>query len=117
MAAIRGAGRWGAAFAVPTMLAGPALAQDETGPDWMWHFGLGWGGMMFGGGLLMLVFWGGIIVLIVMLARWAGGFGPAEPPVGRSHQSALEILDERFARGEIDKQEYEDRKRTLAGAP
>jgi uncharacterized membrane protein len=29
--------------------------------------------------------------------------------------SALDILDERFARGEIDIQEYEDRKRVLTG--
>ena len=30
-------------------------------------------------------------------------------------RTALDILDERFARGEIDIQEYEDRKRVLTG--
>ncbi len=94
----------------------PAFAQGAADRDWMWGYGPGgWGGMMVGGGLTMLVFWGGIILLVVLLARWIGGAGTGHPPAGPPRQSALEILQERYARGEIDKAEYEERRKTLAG--
>lgn len=69
---------------------------------------------MIGSGLMMLVFWGGIILLIVLLARGFGGTGSARQPE-QPRPTALEILKERYARGEIDKQEYDDRRKTLSG--
>jgi putative membrane protein len=68
--------------------------------------GLG-GGSMFGFGLIGLVL---IIVVVVLVAKsWSGG-GPA----GRSGEDrALAILKERYARGEIDKTEFDARKRDL----
>jgi putative membrane protein len=58
-------------------------------------------------GLGMIVFWGLIILLVVWLVRLfsAGKTG--------TEKSARQILDERFARGEIDREEYEQRKRAL----
>jgi putative membrane protein len=104
------------AASLSALAATPALAQasTDTDPAWMWRYGWGMGGMMFGGGLVMLVFWGGLIVFGMLLVRWLGGVPPAPhdtrlPP----RQSALDILQERYARGEIDKQEYEERRRTL----
>jgi len=90
----------------------PALAQ--TGRDWPGsYFGdWGWGHMAFGG-ITMVLVWIGIILLIVFLVRGVGGLSaPREthPP----RQSALEVLQERYARGEINKEEYEERRRTLA---
>ena len=71
----------------------------------MWGDG-GWG---FGMGLVWLVFVGLIVAGIVLAIR-----GSSERPSDRgSVKSALEILDERFARGEIDREEYEERKRVL----
>jgi len=72
------------------------------------------GGFGFGiPGLGMILFWGGIILVVVLLAgslaRTYGGGGGG----GRSEKSAREILDERFARGEIDREEYEEKKRSL----
>jgi putative membrane protein len=92
----------------------PALAQGSPDPDWAWHYGWGMGGLMFGGGLVMLLFWGGLILLVVLLVRWLGG---VSPPAGseRPGQSALAILEERFARGEIDQQEFENRRKILSG--
>lgn len=51
-----------------------------------------------------------IVVGVVYLARALsdGGAGSA-----RSASSALQILEERFARGEIDREDFEDRRRTL----
>jgi len=70
-------------------------------------WGGGWWGL--GMGLLGLVFLGLIVAGIVLVIRSA-----SEGPSGRGGgRSALDILDERFARGEIDREEYEDRKRVL----
>lgn len=75
--------------------------------DW----GSGWIGMGFGGGLVMLLFWGLAIVGLVALVRWM--FARSEP-VPRSHEpDALEILQRRYASGEIDQQTYQQVKREL----
>lgn len=67
----------------------------------------GWWG--FGMGLGMLLFLALIVVGIVLLLRPI--VGSSEPRRERSR--AIEILDERFARGEIDRAEYEERRRVL----
>lgn len=70
--------------------------------------------MMFGG-LAMILFWGALIVLVVLLVRRFGARTPqgdAAPPPSES--SPLDILNERFARGEIDKEEFEERKKLLS---
>jgi len=101
-------------FTTITLLAGtPALAQPGEDGGWMWHSGWGWGGMIFGGGLLMVAFWAVVIVLIVLLVRWLGGSAATHHP-DQARPTALDILRERYARGEIDKEEYEERRRTLS---
>ena len=95
-------------FALAWSSAG--FAQTSSDRDWMGHMGWGWGGMIFGT-LTMLVFLAGVVVFAVLLVRWRGP--PRQEPPAR--QTALEILHERFAKGEIDKQEYEERKRVLKG--
>lgn len=62
----------------------------------MWGWGWGW--------LWMILFWAGVIVLIV----WAVGRG-----AGSRDDRPLDILKERFARGEIDRDEFEARRREL----
>ena len=68
------------------------------------------------GWIFMLVFWGLIIWVIVSLVR--GGFGKGHM-CGHDHgdnaheKSPLEILKERYAKGEIDKREFEERKKDL----
>jgi putative membrane protein len=58
-------------------------------------------------GLGMLVFWGAIILVVVFLAR---SFSQTTRG-GNKRKSTREILDERYARGEIDGDEYEEKKR------
>ena len=74
--------------------------------------GFGWfgGGGMFLGPLLMIGFWALVIYLIVLAVRWIGGGTHSTPP---NERTALDILKERYARGEIDEREYEERKKTL----
>jgi len=83
---------------------------DGMGGDgWNWGFG-----HMAFGGLMMLLFWGGIFVLIVLAVRWIGGGSAAHSGTQTSRKSPREILEERFARSEIDKDEFEERKRRLS---
>ena len=60
-----------------------------------------------------LLWWVVGVVALIALLRWAiqrGGQGNAAAP-----DSALDLLRERFARGEIDEAEFEARRRTLGG--
>jgi len=75
-----------------------------------WMMG-GFGGMWFMP-ILMIVFWGLIIWGIVALARGVGWVGCCGSSLVSS-ESALDILKRRYACGEIDKHEFEERKRDL----
>ncbi len=65
----------------------------------------GWG---FGGGIMMLVFWIVIIFLIVWAIKEFSGKRNSN-----SKSSALDILKERYAKGEISKEEFEAKKKDL----
>lgn len=69
-------------------------------------------GMMNGGGwpwmLLLILFWGGLIALAVWaLIRIFPNRGGSDGTSGNREDNAEEILQKRFARGEIDTEEYE----------
>ena len=91
-------------------------ASGQYYPDYshmMWGGGWGWGHAIFGW-VMMILFWGGLILLIVLAVRWLGTGQAGQstpPPAGKT---ALDILRERFARGEIDKDEFEERRRLLS---
>lgn len=68
-----------------------------------------WGGWdMLWMSLVMIAFWGGLLGLIAYVMRQF--FAPKRTT--RSG-TAIEVLEERFARGEIDEDEYHDRRRIL----
>jgi putative membrane protein len=72
--------------------------------------GWGWGWGMFGA-LHMLLWWVLIVLGIVVLIKWLiGGSSRQERETG---SRALEVLKERYARGEIGREEYEQKKRDL----
>ena len=76
----------------------------------MWGNGMGWGAWLLMA-LTTVGFWALVVFGIVTLFRGTGGAGPRE----RVHdQGARQILDERFARGEIDKAEYLEKKELIS---
>jgi putative membrane protein len=91
------------------IIGGSLLAQGrvyewhwEMHPMWWWGWGIG---MM----LMMLLFWGLVIAGLVLAVRWF-------LDQGRHARSttALEILKQRYAKGEINKEEFEAKKRDLS---
>ena len=97
-------------------LATPSLAhaQQTQAPNYgphMWSGG--WHGWFFGP-IMMIVFITVAVVAVVFLVRWLSGTGH-----GTAHhthvtgRTPLDILKERFAKGEIDKEEYDERRRVL----
>ncbi|MGE5219774.1 MAG: SHOCT domain-containing protein [Chloroflexota bacterium] len=81
------------------------------GGPYSWGWGahpMMWGAWGIGMMLMMLVFWALVIVAVVFGMRWLVGQGKET----RSN-SALEILRQRYAHGEINKEEFESKKKDL----
>jgi len=76
----------------------------------MTGFGMGFGGL----GLIgMILFWVAVIAGIVWLVRTVGGSNVQFPMQMQGGQNAREILDQRYARGELDREQYETMKQDL----
>jgi putative membrane protein len=84
--------------------------QDQPmGPGMMGGWGSGWFGMIFS-----FVFWVLILIGLVLLIKWllqTTGKRTEETMYGRS--GAIDILKERYANGEIDKQEFVEKMKDL----
>jgi putative membrane protein len=75
---------------------------------WNGFGGMGWGWIGLGV-VHMLLFWILVILGIVLLVRLLAGTAPPPANGGR----ALEILKERYARGELTREQYEQMKKEL----
>jgi putative membrane protein len=105
------------------LLPGAVWAQAQAPSDAERYYGwgphmMGWGGgwyAMIFGPLFMILFLAVLVAVVVILVRWLGGPWHATYPPQQSPpaHTPLDILKERFARGEIDKAEFEDRRRVL----
>jgi putative membrane protein len=86
------------------------------GPQWG-MMGGGWGGYGWGYGLMHVAVSVAVIVCIVFVVIWAlrmlTGAGPHHMHGRRS--PGLEVLEERYARGEIQRDEYLQKKKDLGG--
>ena len=109
-----------AATGAVALAPGAVLAQQQSEPyrygygPHMMGWGGGWGGMLFGP-LFMILVLAGVIAVAVLLVRWGSGSwsGTQPPHHPRPGRTPLDILKERYARGEIDKAEFEERRRVL----
>lgn len=90
-----------------------AWAQAPADPYYGAHM---WGGgsWMFFGPLIMILLAAVVVVVAFIVVRWLVGPGPAATAGRPSDKAALDILKERFARGEIDQTEFEQRRRVLS---
>jgi putative membrane protein len=90
------------------------LLQERV---WEWSWGMHPMWWMWGAGglvmmLMMLLFWGLVIAGLVFGIRWLVRQGGGEDRTDR----ALEILRERYARGEISEEDFEARRQDLAAS-
>jgi putative membrane protein len=120
-------------FALPALyvLADPLFAQQPAPQPWHWHGSPMWhGGMGFWWifPLFMLLLMVACAVMLLRGRRSGAGCthcGPGQAVDRAPHgaretdpaASALEILNERFARGEMQHEEYEARKAALLSRP
>ena len=75
----------------------------------MWNFGEGMGWWVMFGSLWMVIFWGGLIALIV----W-GITKLSRQSVPISKHDPLNIAKERYAKGELSREEFEQVKKDLS---
>lgn len=79
----------------------------------MWGYGpmgnAGWGWQF----IPMLLWWAILVLVILLLVRWI--FGVPRRRHGNGEDSALRILRERYAKGEIDKEQFDRMKADLGG--
>ena len=92
------------------------IFNQWRGYEWGMHPGgmMGWGyGMSWLSHIFMAAFWIAILVGIIFLIRWLIVSARPGSSKGGREDSALEILKRRYARGEIEKEEFEEKKRDL----
>ncbi len=88
----------------------PSVAQTYGDPPHMGAWGCG--GTIFGP-IMDIVFIAVAVVAVVLLVRWLGGRGHDGALHSPPGKTPLDILKERFAKGEIDKGEFEEQRRVL----
>ena len=99
---------------LPLLSAASAQPRDwDVGP-WGMHYM--WGSFGIGMMLFMLIFWILIIAGGVALVRWLWSGTGGTHGAQSTGEPAEEILKNRFARGEIDKEEFDSKLRHLRGA-
>ncbi|RJQ24451.1 SHOCT domain-containing protein [Candidatus Parcubacteria bacterium] len=81
--------------------------NSMMGSDWGNMMG-GWSGFSIFGWLSMILFWVLLVLGVVALIRYLGKSGSS-----REDKTPLDILKERYARGEIGKKEFEEKKQDL----
>lgn len=97
------------------MLLSPAFAQSGGYRNWhmgqgmMGNWGMGWFGM-----IIMLLFWVLVIAGIVVLIRWlVHSTGSRNRSNVGTGSQAMDILKERFAKGEIGRDKFESMKKEI----
>jgi putative membrane protein len=94
-----------------------ALAEYNNRGYGGWGMGpgmMGWGNTGWFGPIFMIIFWVLLIVLIVLVIRRLLSPDHDSHQAPGREETALDILKKRYARGEIDKEEFEAKKKDLS---
>ena len=95
--------------------------RDDVWAGMHYGYGMGWGGWLLMV-IVVLLFAALVVAVVLALLRTTGGLrgsggdastGAASSPRGAS--TAQQVLDERYARGEIEEEEYLRRRSVLRG--
>lgn len=98
------------ASAVLLALSSTAIAQTREIPYHPHYFG---GDGFFLGPIMMILVLAVIVGIVLLIIRSFSGSGRTFPSHSAQQKTPFNILQERFARGEIDKDEFEDRRKIL----
>lgn len=101
--------------ALMTLPIQTALAQSTDHPGYGHGFWGGHSGGWFMGPVMMLILIAVVVVVVIWIVRQAGGNANRHPSGHNrsSDKTPLEILKERFAKGEIDEEEFEARRKVI----
>ena len=94
----------------------PLDTAQAQGGGYGWHMGpgmMGGWGMGWFGGIFMMAIWGLVIAALVILIRWLLRATQRTGYRSQEGNNALEILIARYAKGEIDKAEFEEKKHDI----
>ena len=102
-------------FALLSAVFAAMTAHAQNYPEYRHMWGdWGWGHMIFGP-LVMIIFLAIAVAVVVLMIRWLGGSSHAAAGLQQvsPDKPPLDILKERFARGEIDEEEFAERRKVL----
>jgi putative membrane protein len=86
-----------------------SLQAYTMGPwSWGWEFSMGWLFL-----IIMAAFWIAVTLAIIFLIRWLAISASRKGRVSELEDSAMETLRMRYAKGEINKEEFQEKKREL----
>ncbi len=96
------------------MISGITVFNGAFSPhgmdSWMWEWGFSFGWLFLA---IMAAFWIALILAIIFLIRWLVVSTARKGRGHRAEDSALEILRTRYAKGEINREEFEQKKKDL----
>jgi putative membrane protein len=98
-------------FCLGASLFLPVSAFADAGDRECWY---GWGRMMgpgFGGMFMWILLLVAVVLIVYSLVRASKGGGFGSPP----HETPLDVLRKRYAKGEITKEKFDEMKKDLEG--
>ena len=106
LGAVASAHMWGGSDSGPLVYGSGYGWHGGMGPGWMWG---GPGIRMVVSILFLVVLIVSMVLLVILVVR-----RPTTGGTGKVEESALDILNKRYARGEIDREKYEEKKKTIS---